>query len=156
MNMVTESNRLDYGDKLVEFYNNLDWGWLFDFVREKYGIGMVRPPEVILSISTYTYHKTFWKGRFQFMNKELFVITCIRGDETTELGKYLLKAGMEAPLDFFKNVLKKSEPINVNISTTADGSYLVYDQTNERVKYVLNPIPLDDKFWDSCTASAKE
>lgn len=38
----------------------------------------------------------------------------------------------------------------------ADGSYLVYDQTNERVKYVLNPIPLDDKFWDSCTASAKE
>lgn len=26
MNMVTESNRLDYGDKLVEFYNNLDWG----------------------------------------------------------------------------------------------------------------------------------
>ena len=27
------------------------------------------------------------------MNKELFVITCIRGDETTELGKYLLKAG---------------------------------------------------------------
>ena len=56
------------------------------------------------------------------MNKELFVITCIRGDETTELGKYLLKAGMEAPLDFFKNVLKKSEPINVNISTTADGS----------------------------------
>lgn len=36
MNMVTESNRLDYGDKLVEFYNNLDWGWLFDFVREKY------------------------------------------------------------------------------------------------------------------------
>lgn len=90
------------------------------------------------------------------MNKELFVITCIRDDETTELGKYLLKAGMEAPLDFFKNVLKKSEPINVNISTTADGSYLVYDQTNERVKYVLNPIPLDDKFWDSCTASAKE
>ena len=53
-------------------------------------------------------------------------------------------------------LLKKSEPINVNISTTADGSYLVYDQTNERVKYVLNPIPLDDKFWDSCTASAKE
>ena len=46
MNMVTESNRLDYGDKLVEFYNNLDWGWLFDFVREKYGIGMVRHPEV--------------------------------------------------------------------------------------------------------------
>lgn len=63
---------------------------------------------------------------------------------------------MEAPLDFFKNVLKKSEPINVNISTTDDGSYLVYDQTNEHVKYVLNPIPLDDKFWDSCTASAKE
>ena len=46
MNMVTESNRLDYGDKLVEFYNNIDWGWLFDFVREKYGIGMVRHPEV--------------------------------------------------------------------------------------------------------------
>lgn len=42
------------------------------------------------------------------------------------------------------------------LGTTADGSYLVYDQTNERVKYVLNPIPLDDKFWDSCTASAKE
>ena len=58
------------------------------------------------------------------MNKELFVITCIRGDETTELGKYLLKAGMEAPLDFFKNVLKKSEPINVNISTTADAVQL--------------------------------
>lgn len=89
-------------------------------------------------------------------DKRIYSVQCIRGDETTDLGKYLLKAGMEAPLDFFKNVLKKSEPINVNISTTDDGSYLVYVQTNEHVKYVLNPIPLDDKFWDSCTASAKE
>ena len=45
MNMVTETKRLDYGDKLVNFYNNIDWGWLFDFVREKYGIGMVQHPE---------------------------------------------------------------------------------------------------------------
>lgn len=33
MNMVTESNRLDYGDKLVEFYNNLDWGHTCQAVR---------------------------------------------------------------------------------------------------------------------------
>lgn len=35
MNMVTETKHLDYGDKLVDFYNSIDWGWLFDFVREK-------------------------------------------------------------------------------------------------------------------------
>ena len=42
MNMVTETKHLDYGDKLVDFYNSIDWGWLFDFVREKYGVGMVQ------------------------------------------------------------------------------------------------------------------
>lgn len=45
MNMVTETKHLDYGDKLVDFYNSIDWGWLFDFVREKYGVGMVQHPE---------------------------------------------------------------------------------------------------------------
>ena len=45
MNMVTETKHLDYGDKLVDFYNSIDWGWLFDFVREKYGVGMVQQPE---------------------------------------------------------------------------------------------------------------
>lgn len=25
MNMVTETKHLDYGDKLVDFYNSIDW-----------------------------------------------------------------------------------------------------------------------------------
>lgn len=49
MNMVTETKRLDYCDKLVDFYKSIDWGWLFDFVRKKYGVGMVQHPEAKMS-----------------------------------------------------------------------------------------------------------
>ena len=71
---------------------------------------------------------------------------------------YTAASGMNAQQSNIDNVANNLSNVNTVgfKKSRVEFQDLVYDQTNERVKYVLNPIPLDDKFWDSCTASAKE
>lgn len=52
------------------------------------------------------------------MKKELYEVTRVRGDEKKELGSYLLKPGSEAAMDFFHNILKRDDKLEVSIKST--------------------------------------
>lgn len=55
------------------------------------------------------------------MKKELYEVTRVRGDEKKELGSYLLKPGPEAAMDFFHNILKRDDKLEVSIKSTETG-----------------------------------
>ena len=48
IDMVTETYQLRDGDKLIEFYNGIDWKPLFEFVRRYYGVGVEQLPTTCL------------------------------------------------------------------------------------------------------------
>ena len=48
MKMVTKSTNLDTSET-QSFFNEIDWEWLLDFVRNTYGIGREQKPDVKLS-----------------------------------------------------------------------------------------------------------
>lgn len=48
MKMVTKSTNLDTSET-QSFFNEIDWEWLLDFVRNTYGIGRKQKPDVKLS-----------------------------------------------------------------------------------------------------------
>lgn len=52
MKMVTKSTNLDTSET-QSFFNEIDWEWLLDFVRNTYGIGREQKPDVKLSETGY-------------------------------------------------------------------------------------------------------
>jgi hypothetical protein len=86
------------------------------------------------------------------MKKELYEVTRVRGDEKKELGSYLLKPGPEAAMDFFHNILKRDDKLEVSIKSTKTGFSLT-DNSEPDVSYIMTLVPMDDSFWETCTAS---
>lgn len=86
------------------------------------------------------------------MKKELYEVTRVRGDEKKELGSYLLKPGPEAAMDFFHNILKRDDKLEVSIKSTETGFSLT-DNSEPDVNYIMTQVPMDDSFWETCTAS---
>lgn len=52
MKMVTKSTNLD-ASETQSFFNEIDWEWLLDFVRNTYGIGREQKLDVKLSETGY-------------------------------------------------------------------------------------------------------
>lgn len=86
------------------------------------------------------------------MKKELYEVTRVRGNEKKELGSYLLKPGPEAAMDFFHNILKRDDKLEVSIKSTETGFSLT-DNSEPDVSYIMTLVPMDDSFWETCTAS---
>lgn len=84
--------------------------------------------------------------------KELYKITCTRNGETSDIGTYLLKPGPEAPMDCFHNILKRDDKLEVSIKSTETGFSLT-DNSEPDVNYIMTQVPMDDSFWETCTAS---
>lgn len=79
-------------------------------------------------------------------------VTRVRGNEKKELGSYLLKPGPEAAMDFFHNILKRDDKLEVSIKSTETGFSLT-DNSEPDVSYIMTLVPMDDSFWETCTAS---
>ena len=86
------------------------------------------------------------------LNGDTYEVTRVRGDEKKELGSYLLKPGPEAAMDFFHNILKRDDKLEVSIKSTETGFSLT-DNSEPDVNYIMTQVPMDDSFWETCTAS---
>lgn len=117
MNMVTETKHLDYGDKLVDFYNSIDWGWLFDFVREKYGVGMVQHPEAKMNKNGRIYAKSRAKSTVYPGNIQTVSVWrgYTRAGDSVGAPKCTVEVCIHTGDDLADNVILPAELLNVTV-----------------------------------------
>lgn len=84
------------------------------------------------------------------LDKKVYKITRVKKDDKANLGKYLLKAGAEAPMDFFRNILHRDTTEEVAIKRI-DNGFIMTESSEPDTSYALELIPMDDSFWNSCT-----
>ena len=59
---------------------------------------------------------------------------------------------VDAAMDFFHNILKRDDKLEVSIKSTETGFSLT-DNSEPDVSYIMTLVPMDDSFWETCTAS---